>query len=55
MTIYRQRIEAAAARPELRLVDSPPSNFAEQAEPLGEEATFPALPLPMVEPRRRAA
>jgi triacylglycerol lipase len=57
MTTYRQRIEAAASRPELRLVDSAPSSFPEQAEPLAEETASPALPLsmPMIEPRRRAA
>lgn len=45
MKIYRERIEAAAARPTLRLVTSAPSSFAEQEEEL------PA----MIEPRRRAA
>jgi triacylglycerol lipase len=54
MHIYRQRIEAAAARPALRLVNSAPSNFAEQIEPEPLE-TIPLPALRLVEPRRRAA
>jgi triacylglycerol lipase len=54
MSTYRQRIDTAAALPALRLVDSAPTHFDEQIEPMPASEASPIL-LRMVAPRRRAA